>query len=64
GPAGDAVRSSSSKSDRWATPIIFGPHTLGRMWGTLREFQSVFEPRLGEFRLIFKFQGFLLGQLD
>jgi hypothetical protein len=33
-------------------------------WGTLREFQSVFEPRLGEFRLVFQFQGFLLGQLD
>jgi hypothetical protein len=27
---------SSSESDRWAAPIVFGPRTLWRTWGTRR----------------------------
>jgi hypothetical protein len=30
------ISRKTAESDRWATPIIFGPRTLGRTWGTRR----------------------------
>ena len=31
---GNGVRGQFRKSDRWASPIFFGPGTPGRTWGT------------------------------